>query len=82
MLNKLLCRISNKEEKDYYKKLIKDAQPLLVKIQEMMLEDFEKADTINDEDYVVPNYAVMRAFKDGLKKGLTRLSEYGIIETK
>lgn len=79
MLNKLLCRISDPEQKKYYKKLIKDAEPLLVKLHEMLQEDFDKANIINDDDYTVPNYAVMRAFKDGFKKGLTRIMDYGII---
>ena len=78
MLNKLLCRVEE-DEKDHYKRLIKDAQPLLLKLHEMLLEDFEKADVIKDDDYTVPNYAIMRAFKDGFKKGLTRIMDYGII---
>ena len=78
MLNKLLCRVEE-DQKEYYKRLIKDAQPLLLKLHEMLLEDFNKADVIKDDDYTVPNYAIMRAFKDGFKKGLTRIMDYGII---
>ena len=78
MLNKLLCRVEE-DRKEYYKRLIKDAQPLLLKLHEMLQEDFNKADVIKDDDYTVPNYAIMRAFKDGFKKGLTRIMDYGII---
>ena len=78
MLNKLLCRVEE-DQKEYYKRLIKDAQPLLLKLHEMLQEDFNKADVIKDDDYTVPNYAIMRAFKDGFKKGLTRIMDYGII---
>lgn len=46
-----------------------------------MDEDFEKADTINDEDFDNPAWAVKQAYKVGLKKGLTKLREYGIIGT-
>lgn len=80
MLNKLLCRV-NKDEREYYKRLCDNAQPLLIKLQEMLDEDFARLDIINDEDFDNPSWAIKRAYKDGIKKGLTKLKEYGIIGT-
>ena len=42
MLNKVLCRV-NKDEREYYKRLCDNAQPLLIKLQEMLDEDFVNA---------------------------------------
>lgn len=78
MLNKLLCRCKE-EEKDRYRKLLKSSQPLLKKIQEMVEEDISKLDTVRDDDFDNPSWALKQAYKVGLKKGLTMLLEYGIL---
>jgi hypothetical protein len=78
MLNKVVCRV-DKSEKEYYKKLIKDSQPLLEKLIDMLEEEIKDLDIINDEDFDNPSWALKQAYKVGYKKGLTRLIEYGIL---
>jgi hypothetical protein len=78
MLNKVVCRV-DKSEKEYYKKLIKDSQPLLEKLIDMLKEEIKDLDIINDEDFDNPSWALKQAYKVGYKKGLTRLIEYGIL---
>ena len=74
----MLCRCKE-EEKDRYRKLLKSSQPLLKKIQEMVEEDISKLDTVRDDDFDNPSWALKQAYKVGLKKGLTMLLEYGIL---
>jgi hypothetical protein len=69
----------DKSEKEYYKKLIKDSQPLLEKLIDMLEEEIKDLDIINDEDFDNPSWALKQAYKVGYKKGLTRLIEYGIL---
>lgn len=80
MLNKVLCRVEQ-AEKDNYKRMIDNAQPVFNKLIEMLEEDLSKVDFIADEDFDNPSWALKQAFKVGYKKGLTRLLEYGIIDT-
>lgn len=80
MLNKLLCRVEQ-AEKDKYKRLIDNAQPVFQKLVEMLQEDLDKVDFVADEDFDNPSWALKQAFKVGYKKGLTRLLEYGIIDS-
>lgn len=79
MLNKVLCRIEQ-AEKDNYKRMIDNAQPVFNKLIEMLEEDLSKVDFVADEDFDNPSWALKQAFKVGYKKGLTRLLEYGIID--
>lgn len=78
MLNRMLCRI-DQAEKDNYKRMIDNAQPVFQKLIEMLEEDLSKVDFVADEDFDNPSWALKQAFKVGYKKGLTRLLEYGII---
>jgi len=78
MLNKVLCRVEQ-AEKDNYKRMIDNAQPVFQKLIEMLEEDLSKVDFVADEDFDNPSWALKQAFKVGYKKGLTRLLEYGII---
>lgn len=78
MLNKVLCRVEQ-AEKDNYKRMIDNAQPVFNKLIEMLEEDLSKVDFVADEDFDNPSWALKQAFKVGYKKGLTRLLEYGII---
>lgn len=78
MLNKVLCRV-DQAEKDNYKRMIDNAQPVFQKLIEMLQEDLDKVDFVADEDFDNPSWALKQAFKVGYKKGLTRLLEYGII---
>jgi hypothetical protein len=78
MLNKVLCRVGQ-AEKDNYKRMIDNAQPVFQKLIEMLEEDLSKVDFVADEDFDNPSWALKQAFKVGYKKGLTRLLEYGII---
>ena len=79
MLNKVLCRVEQ-AEKDNYKRMIDNAQPVFKKLIEMLQEDLDKVDFVADEDFDNPSWALKQAFKVGYKKGLTRLLEYGIID--
>lgn len=79
MLNKVLCRI-DQAERDNYKRMIDNAQPVFQKLIEMLEEDLSKVDFVADEDFDNPSWALKQAFKVGYKKGLTRLLEYGIID--
>ena len=80
MLNRVLCRVEQ-AEKENYKRLIDNAQPVFQKLIEMLQEDLDKVDFIADEDFDNPSWALKQAFKVGYKKGLTRLLEYGIIDS-
>jgi BMFP domain-containing protein YqiC len=79
MLNKVLCRVEQ-AERDNYKRMIDNAQPVFQKLIEMLEEDLSKVDFVADEDFDNPSWALKQAFKVGYKKGLTRLLEYGIID--
>ena len=81
MLNKVLCRVEQ-AEKDNYKRMIDNAQPVFQKLIEMLEEDLSKVDFVADEDFDNPSWALKQAFKVGYKKGLTRLLEYGIIDSE
>jgi hypothetical protein len=69
-------------EKDNYKRMIDNAQPVFQKLIEMLEEDLSKVDFVADEDFDNPSWALKQAFKVGYKKGLTRLLEYGIIDSE
>lgn len=45
----------------------------------MVEEDISKLDTVRDDDFDNPSWALKQAYKVGLKKGLTMLLEYGIL---
>lgn len=79
MLNKVLCKVSQAEKKDY-ERMIRLAQPVFQKLIEILKEDLDKVDFVADEDFDNPSWALKQAFKVGYKKGLTRLLEYGIID--
>lgn len=78
MRNKVLCKIPEKD-RAAMKEIIQVAQPLLKLIQQCCDEDIKKFDAICDEDYTSPAFPTIRAYKDGVKKGLTKLSEYVIM---
>lgn len=78
MRNKVLCKIPEKE-REAMKELIKAAQPLIKAIKQCCDDDIKKFDSICDEDYTSPAFPTIRAYKDGVKKGLTKLSEYVIM---
>jgi hypothetical protein len=67
------------EEKESFKKMLRDSQPLLKKIQELVEEDISKLDIIDDDDFDNPSWALKQAYKVGYKRGLTKLLEYGIL---
>lgn len=79
MRNKVLCKVPEKD-RAALKELIGVAQPLLKLIQQCCDEEIKKLDVIDDSDYTNPAFPVLRAYKDGIKKGLTKLSEYVIID--
>lgn len=78
MLNKVLCRVPA-EEKESFKRLLRDSQPLLQKIMELVQEDVDKLDIVADDDFDNPSWALKQAYKVGYKRGLTKLLEYGIL---
>ncbi len=79
MRNKVLCKVTSEEDKQKIKQQIEACQPLLRLIYECCLDDYEKADKVNDEDFKNPNWPYEQAYKIGLKKGLTKLLDYVII---
>lgn len=78
MLNKVLCRV-NAEEKESFKRMLRDSQPLLQKIVELVNEDISRLDIVDDDDFDNPSWALKQAYKVGYKRGLTKLLEYGIL---
>lgn len=62
--------------------MIDIAQPVFQKLIEMLQEDLDRVDFVADEDFDNPSWALKQAFKVGYKKGLTRLLEYGIIDSE
>lgn len=80
MRNKVLCKVKTEADKKKLLEMIEACQPLLKVIKQCCNEDYEKYDKVSDEDFKNPNWAIEQAYKLGLKKGLTKLSEYVIIE--
>ena len=78
MRNKVLCKVKEKD-RAAIEELVKVAQPLLKLIKQCCDDDIKKMDAICDEDYASPAFPTIRAYKDGIKKGLTKLSEYVIM---
>lgn len=78
MRNKVLCKIKEKD-RSAIKELIEVSQPLLKLIQQCCEDDLKKMELVDDQDYANPAYPYLRAYKDGVKKGLTKLSEYVIM---
>lgn len=81
MRNKVLCKIKEKD-RAAMEELIKVAQPLLRLIQKCCEDDIKKLEVIDEDDYTNPAFPILRAHKDGIKKGLTKLSEYVIMCTE
>jgi hypothetical protein len=79
MRNKVLCKIPA-AERDQMKELIQVSQPLLKLIRRLYSEDIQKLVGSDEEDFDCPSWALKRAYKDGLIKGLTKLDEYVIID--
>lgn len=79
MRNKVLCKIPA-AEREQMKELIKLSQPLLKLIKQLCSEDIKKQVGSDDNDFDCPSWALKRAYKDGLIKGLTKLDEYVIID--
>jgi hypothetical protein len=69
------------EEKESFKKMLRDSQPLLHKIVELVKEDISKLDIVDDDDFDNPSWALKQAYKVGYKRGLTKLLEYGILDS-
>lgn len=80
MLSKLMCRVPAKE-RNKYKELMTVAEPLLLKIQELIDEDLKELDDTDNDDFSNPSWALEMAHKRGIKKGLTQLKKYVIMGT-
>ncbi len=78
MQNRLLCR-TKPEDRKSVEGLINSAQPLLNLLKQCVEEDLAQADKFVETDLDSPSFAVKMAYREGLKKGLTKLSEYVII---
>jgi hypothetical protein len=61
--------------------MLRDSQPLLHKIVELVKEDISKLDIVDDDDFDNPSWALKQAYKVGYKRGLTKLLEYGILDS-
>ena len=80
MHNKILCKIKE-SERAQMQELIEVSQPLLKLIQQCCEDDLKKLKIISDSDFDNPSWPLKRAYKDGVIKGLTKLSEYVIIDS-
>lgn len=80
MQNRLICRTATKD-KENVKGLINSAQPLLKLLKQCVEEDLAQADKFVESDLDSPSFAVKMAYREGLKKGLTKLLEYVIIDS-
>ena len=80
MHNKILCKIKESERTKILE-LIEVSQPLLKLIQQCCEDDLKKLKIISDNDFDNPSWPLKRAYKDGVIKGLTKLSEYVIIDS-
>ena len=80
MQNRLLCR-TKPEERKSVEGLINSAQPLLILLKQCVEEDLAQADKFIESDLDCPSFAVKMAYREGLKKGLTKLLEYVIINS-
>jgi len=81
MRNRVLCKVTG-EDKEKIQQQIEGCQPLLRLIYQCCLEDYEKMEKVEDEDFDNPSWALKQAYKVGLKKGLTKLLDYVIINIK
>lgn len=75
-----MCKLKP-EERENYKELITVAQPLLLKLQELIDEDLAELDDPDKDDFTNPSWALEMAYKRGVKKGLTSLKKYVIMGT-
>lgn len=75
-----MCKLKPEEREDY-KELIAVAQPLLLKLQELIDEDLAELDDPDNDDFTNPSWALEMAYKRGVKKGLTSLKKYVIMGT-
>lgn len=78
MYNKLLSNKTAAEKKDL-KELMVISKPLLKAILEALEKDIEETEVTDLKDFDAPSWALKTAYKQGLKKGLTKLKEYVII---
>ena len=79
MFSKLLCNAKSETEKDKLRELITISQPLIEAWIKLIEKDLESCDVVDEKDFDCPSWAVKTAYKQGLKKGLTKLREYVII---
>lgn len=80
MPNKLMCKVKP-AEREKYKELMAVAEPLLLKIQELIDADIEELEDTDNDDFSNPSWALEMAYKRGIKKGLTSLKKYVIMGT-
>lgn len=79
MFSKLLCNAKSTKEKEQLKELIAVSQPLIDAWIRLIEKDIENYDVVDEKDFDCPSWAVKTAYKQGVKKGLTKLREYVII---
>lgn len=79
MFSKLLCNARSEAEKEQLKELVAISQPLTEAFLRLIEKDLESCDVVDEKDFDCPSWAVKTAYKQGLKKGLTKLREYVII---
>lgn len=75
-----MCKVKP-AERERFKELMKVAEPLLLKIQELIDEDIKELDDTDNDDFTNPSWALEMAHKRGIKKGLTSLKKYVIMGT-
>lgn len=79
MRNRLICR-TDPDDRKAVEGLIKQSQPILKLIKKCVEEDLDQVEKFSETDLESSSFAVKMAYREGLKKGLTKLFEYVIIE--
>ena len=79
MYNKLLASAETADKKKELRELIEISKPLTLALLEVIQSDIEDCDVVDIKDFDSPSWAVKTAYKQGLKKGLTKFKEYVII---
>lgn len=79
MFNKLMAQCTTKKEKEDLKELLQVSAPIFKLIIKVIDEELEDLNNVEWEDFKNPSWALMRAAKDGYKKGLTQLKKYVIM---
>lgn len=79
MFSKLLSSVKTEKEREELSQLVEISRPLTDALLKLIERELDDCDVIDEKDFESPSWALKTAYKQGLKKGLTRLREYVII---